>query len=215
MIVSSSPTLSSGGELWIQRPLQGADLKQRSRDPQCITGPIVPARGGESTAGISWLTVTTAAGNFSALCYFLLLKGCRMMNSLQWRVLDSQVPSFLSSVQEAPTQFPGEQQQQRVCARCWARRTWGCAAPPTAPLGYAAEPRRWEESVSAALAVSKTEKAVCLLVYKNFKSLFSPYAYVSPHKLLAPQLNTLWNSCLQVTYYVHSRNWPINDQCLE
>lgn len=54
--LTGSPTLRSGGELWIQRLLQQADLKQKSRDPQCITGPIILARRGESTAGIPWLT---------------------------------------------------------------------------------------------------------------------------------------------------------------
>lgn len=50
--------------------------------------------------------------------------------------------------------------------------------PPTGSLSYAAEPRAWEESVSAADAVSKMEKAVCPPIYQNLKSLFSPYIYM-------------------------------------
>lgn len=46
--------------------------------------------------------------------------------------------------------------------------------PPTGSLSYAAEPRAWEESVSAADAASKMEKAVCPPIYQNLKSLFSP-----------------------------------------
>ena len=52
--LTTSPTFSSGGELWMQRRLQLADLKRKSRDPWCIIGPIVLSQWGESTAGVSW-----------------------------------------------------------------------------------------------------------------------------------------------------------------
>lgn len=50
-----------------------------------------------------WDTLTS----FPVLRDFLLLKACRMLNYFQWRqgvLLDSQVPSFLCWLQEAPTQ---------------------------------------------------------------------------------------------------------------
>lgn len=38
--LTTSPTFSSGGELWMQWLFQRADPKRRSRDPQCTIGPI-------------------------------------------------------------------------------------------------------------------------------------------------------------------------------
>lgn len=163
--------------------------------------------------------VTTATRNFSVFCYFLLLKAYRMLNSLQGRLLDSQVPSFLSWVQEAPTPFLGSSAAGAcVCACRLGCCTWGCCSHlPRAHWVLLLSPGHGR-SLSLLLMLWAKWRKLSVLPSTRTLKIFFPlylYAHVSPHKLLAPQLHTLWNSCLQFTYYLHSRKWPINDQYLE
>lgn len=117
--------------------------------------------------------------------------------------------SFLSWVQAAPGPPLGDERQERGRARCPGLRQ----PPPTAPLGCAAEPGRWEESASADDAGSKLEKAVCLPIYKNLNSLFFPLCMcVSTQIACMPikhSLEFLFAVHLQLSFKKLTHKWPV------